>query len=145
MWVIYNSVFPSSRFLALTIWPFVFARKELGEVDKNHEFIHGRQQVEVMIVSFFLLLFIILISKLSFFWLLLSLVSYYVLYCLEYTVRAILYGGFGREAYRNISFEQEAYENESNLLYLGSRRLFAWIFFIPLKTFRRSKIVRPEN
>ena len=33
-------------------------------------------------------------------------------------------------AYRNISFEREAYSNEKDLSYLDNRKWFAWIRYI---------------
>jgi hypothetical protein len=42
MIIVRNKVLPFKGFKALTIWPFIFCRSELTEVDINHEEIHGR-------------------------------------------------------------------------------------------------------
>jgi len=40
---------------AITLWPFVFIRDHGDEVTINHEKIHLRQQVELLILGFYLL------------------------------------------------------------------------------------------
>ncbi|TDD78787.1 hypothetical protein [Flavobacterium caseinilyticum] len=86
-------------FRGLTLFPFVFVKfpedKE-NRVFVNHEKIHLRQQTELLILPFFI-------------W-----------YLLEYLVRLFQYKN-ANLAYRNISFEREAYWNESNLDYLKNR------------------------
>ena len=92
----------------LTIFPFVFIRyKEDREnvVLINHERIHLRQQLELLILPFF------------------------ILYGLEFVFRLFEYKNFNT-AYRNISFEREAYSNEKNLQYLIDRKLFSFAKFI---------------
>ncbi|WP_026708550.1 hypothetical protein [Flavobacterium frigidarium] len=92
----------------LTIFPFVFIRyKEDREnvVLINHERIHLRQQLELLILPFF------------------------ILYGLEFVFRLFEYKNFNT-AYRNISFEREAYSNEKNLQYLTNRKLFSFAKFI---------------
>lgn len=49
-----NKIFPPF-FKAITIWPFVFCRKELSVIDRLHEKIHGKQQVELLFIGFYLL------------------------------------------------------------------------------------------
>ena len=39
----------------------------------------------------------------------------------------ILKKGFSSESYRNIRFEQEAYSNDHDKMYLANREKFAWI------------------
>lgn len=137
--VIYNNYIPFQGFKAITIWPLVFARKKfrpLDDVTINHEGIHLIQQLEVIILSLLVLAIIVLSLHLSLLWLLLSLASYYILYCLEYVIRLCAYGR-GHEAYRNISFEQEAFLNEKDFNYLIERKAFAWVKHITKKTYRR--------
>lgn len=71
----------------------------------NHEFIHFRQQIELLIIPF------------------------YILYLLNYLINLIQYHDH-MEAYRNIVFEREAYENDSNLSYLSKRRFAAWTSYL---------------
>ena len=78
-------------YIGIALFPFVFVRdKALGThpVFLNHERIHLRQQAELLILPF------------------------YIWYVTEYVVRRLHYPS-QKEAYRNISFEREAYANES--------------------------------
>ena len=68
----------------------------------NHEAIHTAQMKEMLYILFYL-------------W-----------YVVEWIVRL-----FGKgNAYRNISFEREAYINEKNKNYLTERKMYNWINFI---------------
>ncbi len=92
-------------FRGLTLFPFVLVntKKDLRDlVFLNHEKIHLRQQLELLIIPF------------------------YVMYLLEFLVKwMVLKNRF--KAYKSISFEREAYENERNLNYLKKRKMF--VFF----------------
>jgi len=69
----------------------------------NHEKIHWKQQLEMLIIFFYL-------------W-----------YVIEWLLKLIKYG---KDAYNNISFEREAYANEENFEYLKTRKHFAWFKLI---------------
>lgn len=71
----------------------------------NHERIHLKQQVELLLVFFYL-------------W-----------YGIEFIIRLIQYGN-RREAYLNISFERESYSNESNLTYIKKRPIWAFLKYL---------------
>lgn len=71
----------------------------------NHERIHTAQQRELLFVPF------------------------YLLYIIEWLVRLLIYRN-SDSAYRNISFEREAYTHGNDLTYLSSRRRFAWLRFL---------------
>jgi hypothetical protein len=89
-------------FRGLTVFPFVFikyAADSENQVLINHEKIHIRQQMEMLVLPFFL-------------W-----------YFVEYTVRLLQYKN-ANLAYRNISFEREAYANENDFDYLKRRSFF---------------------
>ena len=95
-------------FRGVTIYPFVLVkyREDLNDsIFINHEKIHIRQQVELLIIPFFI-------------W-----------YLSEYFVRLLQYRN-ANLAYRNISFEREAYSEETNLLYLRNRPLYRFCKFI---------------
>ncbi len=62
----------------------------------NHEKIHLQQQIELLVLPF------------------------YLLYVLEFMIRLMQYKKWSI-AYRHISFEREAYDNESDKGYLKSR------------------------
>lgn len=105
MKVIVNDIIPFKGYLAMTIWPFIFARKELKPVDINHESIHGEQQKELLILPF------------------------YILYVLEYIIKFLITFN-NKTAYHSISFEQEAYINEENFNYISNRKHYCWIKYI---------------
>lgn len=108
--IIYNNIIPVKDFTALALWPFIFVRSscksKLSTVIENHEMIHLRQQTE-MLVIFFLI------------W-----------YVVEYVIRWICYGFNHGKAYKNISFEREAYKNQSNLDYPRTRKHYAFLNFL---------------
>ena len=95
-------------FRGLTLFPFVLVkyREDLNDnIFINHEKIHIRQQMELLIVLF------------------------YIWYVAEFLVRLIQYKN-SNLAYRNISFEKEAYGEESNLLYLRNRSFLNFLNFL---------------
>ena len=92
----------------LALFPFVFVKYALDKKNEffvNHERIHLRQQLEMLVIPFF------------------------VWYFLEFLVRFIQYGNFDL-AYRNISFEREAYAKEKDLGYLKQRSFFTFFKYI---------------
>jgi hypothetical protein len=86
----------------ITIWPFVIIRPNKNWIVINHESIHIKQQQELLIIPF------------------------YILYLIEWFIGIFIYGSIIK-SYYNISFEKEAYENQSNPDYLKSRKLFSWV------------------
>ena len=100
-----------SRFLVhkyyngITIWPFVIMRHKVLKdnlVFMNHEKIHLRQQLELLILPF------------------------YLLYTVEFLMRLIQYKNW-YVAYKNLSFEREAFYNESNMNYLQNRSFWQFL------------------
>jgi len=104
-------IFPrliAKSFCAVTIYPFVILRNHQSKNDfvlLNHEFIHLKQQKELLWLFFFL-------------W-----------YGLEFLIK-LLYYRDTYLAYRNISFEREAYQYEFDLDYLKQRKVFSFLRFI---------------
>lgn len=111
MFLIVNKYLIPKGYRGLTAFPFVFV-KHRGDKDNlvfiNHEKIHLRQQLELLVLPFFI-------------W-----------YFLEYFVRLIQYKNADL-AYRNISFEREAYANELNLQYLKKRSFLRFLDYLFLK------------
>lgn len=105
MITIRNKFIPLKDFTALTIWPFVFVRndKEYSDVTARHEAIHGEQQKEMLVILFYL-------------W-----------YVIEWLVKCIIYRNT-MTAYKNISFEREAYDNQHLLDY--QRKHYSWIKYL---------------
>lgn len=94
----------------LAAFPFVLVKKagyKENRIFINHEKIHLRQQLELLIVPFFL-------------W-----------YSLEFLIRWCYYKD-KNVAYRNLSFEREAYANESNLEYLETRSFFRFLKYLKM-------------
>lgn len=83
---------------AIAIFPFIFIASSTEITPRliNHEKIHLRQQMELLIIPF------------------------YVWYLIEYFTKG----------YRDVCFEREAYDNDSNLEYLKQRKLFAFKKYI---------------
>lgn len=95
-------------FRGMTMFPFVMVRDRNAQdylVLMNHERIHLRQQLELLVLPFF------------------------VLYGLDYLVKLIRYRDRNL-AYRNVVFEREAYENENDLAYLKSRSFWRFLKFL---------------
>lgn len=106
MKIIYNSVIPFKGFIMINIFGIFFARKEFkGRIDDtliNHERIHTEQQKELGFIFF------------------------YVWYLIEWLIRLLLPGN----AYRNISFEKEAYDNKNDKTYINHRKRYNWLKYI---------------
>lgn len=102
-------------------------KARITPVDLNHERIHSTQFVEVTVAS------LAILGVLSMFlnnWLfLLSPFMFYILYVIEWLVRLIQYKGTYM-AYRNISFEREAFQSDGDLYYLKCRKIFNFINYI---------------
>jgi fatty acid desaturase len=126
MIIVRNSMIPFEGYKAMTIWPFIFVQEDesFNKVDERHERIHGRQQVEMALVGAILSLVLYFLG--CGWWSLLGLLLFYVWYVLEWLVRLVI----GSNAYRNISFEQEAYENEGLPNYLEDRKPFSWVKYL---------------
>jgi len=137
--VIYNNIIPFKGSKAVTIWPLIFARKSakwLKDYEENHEKIHLRQQLEVLIASAAVIAALILIFGWSWWWMLTSLFVYYAGYGIDYAIRYVAYGS-PHEAYRNIAVEQEAYLNERDMAYLNQRKAFVWVKYLGKRTYRK--------
>lgn len=137
MKIVYNYIIPFKGYLAMCVFPFIFVRKDARNLtvkDINHEKIHLRQQVEMLIVGVILTL-ILFICGLSW-WSLFALPIFFIWYGVEWFLRWCAYGFNQNEAYHNISFEQEAYGNESNLDYLHTRKHFSWCKYLFKKSYK---------
>jgi hypothetical protein len=92
----------------IALFPFIFVRDKAlasSPVLLNHERIHIRQQAELLVIPF------------------------YIWYGIEYGIRYLKYKN-GRIAYRNISFEREAYANEGNREYIKSRKFWGFLKYL---------------
>lgn len=92
----------------MALFPFILLREEKLKKDAvllNHERIHLRQQAELLIIPF------------------------YIWYITEYLIRLYIYRD-KKQAYKNISFEREAYSNDKNLGYLKQRPVWNFMKFL---------------
>ena len=108
MKVIYSNFIPFKGFVAMTIYPFIFVRKEYKDVFTKevelHEAVHGVQQLETFWFGFFL-------------W-----------YIIEWLIRVLFSKySFSHKAYRNISFEREAYSHQTEENYIENRKHYIWL------------------
>jgi len=92
MKIIYSNFIPLKGFHAINLFGIVFVRKDGPKLDQrilNHESIHTRQMLELLIVGF------------------------YIWYIFEWIVRCLQYKN-SYEGYRNICFEREAFSHDTN-------------------------------
>jgi hypothetical protein len=111
MFLIITKYLIPKGYRGVSLFPFVLVKYRSdtkNHVFLNHEKIHLRQQLELLIIPFF------------------------VWYALEYCFRWIQYKNADL-AYRNISFEREAYSNESNPEYLKTRTFFRFLKYLDSK------------
>jgi hypothetical protein len=93
--------------IAMAIYPFIFVnkRKVIDESVIRHEKIHLRQEIEMLVVPF------------------------YIWYLVEYWIRWIALSS-SDAAYRAISFEREAYANDDSVDYLKRRPFWAFLKYL---------------
>jgi len=102
MKVIVNKYIPFKGFAAINLFGVLFVRPEARVTERmlRHEVIHTAQMKELLYIPF------------------------YLLYFLEWLIKLCLSGS---KAYRSISFEREAYVNETNPSYLQQRTAYAFL------------------
>lgn len=101
MLIIRNKVIPFKGFKAINLFGILFVREnaKLDAKTINHEEIHTAQMKEMLYVFFYL-------------W-----------YVIEWIIRL-----FGKgNAYRKVSFEKEAYNNQDDVTYLTKRKHYHWL------------------
>lgn len=107
MKIIYNKIIPFKGYKAINLFGCLFVREEakerLRDVDINHESIHSEQYKDLLYIFFL------------------------PLYCLEWLVKFLFVYWNPHKAYKNISFEREAYGNQSDMSYIATRKRFCWL------------------
>ncbi|MGI6243370.1 MAG: hypothetical protein ACOYJK_07550 [Prevotella sp.] len=101
MKIIRNPILPPKDYNAINIMGMLFCRKstQITPDIVRHEQIHTRQMIELLVIGFYL-------------W-----------YVIEWLIRLPMKGN----AYSNICFEREAYDNMYNRHYLKQRKPYAWM------------------
>ena len=125
MKIIRNKFIPFPGFKAINLFGVLFVRSnaKIDEVTINHEAIHSRQFVELMILFAVATVFIR-------WWLpVFAPFAFYVWYAVEWLVHLIRFRST-YIAYRRISFEREAYANEGDTSYLSGRNWFNFLKYI---------------
>jgi hypothetical protein len=105
--IIFKYLIPNG-YKGLTIFPFIFVKLKSDKQDMvliNHEKIHIQQQIELLFVAFF------------------------VWYFCEYIIKLLQFKDHYL-AYKNISFEKEAYAYEADLQYLKARPLWSFLKYL---------------
>lgn len=101
----------TKKTIGITLCPFGIYIKDYNftsnyiskRITINHEKIHWQQQLEMLIIPF------------------------YICYFLEWLIKTIIYR---KNAYRYISFEKEAFNYAYDIKYLKARKHFTWIKFL---------------
>lgn len=108
MFVIVTKYLIPKGYNGLTLFPFVVVRTDSDKSNKvlvNHEKIHIKQQIQLLVLPFLI-------------W-----------YMIEFLFRLIQFKDKNR-AYRNISFEREAYANERNLNYVKEMPFWSFLKYL---------------
>ena len=95
----------------MALFPFILLNHQKLKADArimNHEKIHLRQQLELLIFPF------------------------YILYLINYLFNRFKYKNH-HEAYLNIVFEKEAYLMDYDLNYLTKRKFWNWVRYLKVK------------
>ncbi|MDT0691110.1 hypothetical protein RM549_15050 [Salegentibacter sp. F188] len=103
-----NKYLLGKGFKGITLWPFIILKYPWLKDDRlliNHERIHLRQQLELLVVFF------------------------YIWYFIEFLIRLLRHKD-SHKAYLNISFEREAYKMESDGQYLNRRSFWAFLNYL---------------
>jgi hypothetical protein len=98
-------VVPFLNYAGMAVFPFILVKSKDLKADSlliQHETIHLMQQLELLVLPF------------------------YVLYVVHYLINLLVFQSHNK-AYRNIVFEREAYRYEAEKNYLHKRRLYAWM------------------
>lgn len=115
MKIVKNKWFPFGNYSTLNFFGILFTKsKSLSQYTINHEAIHTAQMKELWYVPFYL-------------W-----------YGLEYLFVRFFHKK-QNDAYHDVSFEEEAYNNQHDLDYLQKRKKFAWLEFIKPKSYEKDK------
>jgi hypothetical protein len=96
--------------VGITLAPFgVYIREDYMNSTStvNHEAIHWKQQMEMLVIPFYL-------------W-----------YLVEWGLKILIHGGM---AYYYLSFEREAYTHQDDMEYIKNRKRFAWVKLLCVKS-----------
>lgn len=110
--IIVNKIIPFGKYTTINIFGLLFTKipKGILRTDSvNHELIHTAQMKEMGFIFFYL-------------W-----------YGIEYLIIRLFHKKQG-DAYKDVSFEEEAYANEKDFNYLNTRKHYSWFKYIKVKS-----------
>lgn len=111
MKIIKTKWFPFGNYKAINLFGVIFCKMDLNDTDLNHEAIHTAQMKEMLYIFF------------------------YIWYAIEYIIIYMTNKGKSQhEHYREVSFEEEAHEYESNLAYLNYRKHYSWLKYLGVRS-----------
>lgn len=105
--IVFKYLLPKG-YRGLTLWPFVFLKHRVdlkNQVLLNHERIHIRQQLELLVIPF------------------------YIWYLADFLYKWWKYKDKNK-GYRAICFEREAYQNEKDLHFLSKRPFWNFLKYV---------------
>lgn len=108
MIIVCQTLLKNTKINGITLFPFILLRSPKDKLNKrliNHEKIHLRQQLELLVIFFYL-------------WYVIE--YYYWFFKLKDSYKA----------YLRISFEREAYANEHDFNYLSKRKWFNFVNYL---------------
>ena len=108
MKVIQNKLIPFPGYSYINLFGIIFTRNK--DKSYNHEKIHLKQMQEML-------------------W-----IPYYLWYCIEYICIRLFHKKQG-DAYHDVSFEEEAYNNEWDFEYTKNRKHYAWLKYLKPKSY----------
>ena len=112
MKIIHTKYFPFGSYTTINIFGVLFTKQDrLIPSTINHEKIHTEQMKEMGYIFFYL-------------W-----------YFIEYLLIRLFHKKQDN-AYHDVSFEEEAYNNQYNYSYLKSRKHYAWIKFLKIRSYK---------
>ena len=116
MKIVKNNIIPFGKYKTINIFGILFTKSEEPLSDKsiNHESIHTEQMKEMLFIFFYL-------------W-----------YGIEYVLIRLFHKKQG-DAYHDVSFEEEAYNNQHNLDYLKTRKHYSWFKYLKVKSYAKKK------
>ena len=133
MIVIKNKFIPFKGYEIINLFGILFTKGDVDKIEYNHEDIHTQQLIECFIVGAVVIFAICSIFNYSLSWMFISPATFYILYCLEYAIIRLFHKKQG-DAYCDVSFEEEAHNNEDDLNYIQTRIPFSWIKYIKIKS-----------
>lgn len=131
--IIKNKIIPFGDYDCINLFGILFTKKDLTEKEINHENIHTIQLLELIPIGAVIIFIFQLLFDFSSWWYCCSILTFYSLYGAEYIIIR-LFHLTQEDAYRDVSFEEEAYNNDDNLMYIKHRKFYSNFKYIKLKS-----------